>query len=92
MPLVRVMSDMETTEKRKYKGGDFGVSVGAKVPPATFKEIEDLAKALGKTRAGVVRLLLSRGFAEYHRDEKLSAQPTMPLAELGAGYYSNDGK
>jgi hypothetical protein len=83
---------MKNAAKRKYKGGDFGVNVGAKVPPATFNEIEHLARALGKTRADVVRLLLSRGLAEYHRDEKLSAQPTMPLAELGAGYYSNDGK
>ncbi len=68
MPLAREDGD-ETAEKRKYKGGDFGVNVGAKVPPATFNEIENLAKALGKTRAGVVRLLLSRGLAEYHRDE-----------------------
>ena len=83
---------MKTAEKRKYKGGDFGVNVGAKVPPATFNEIENLAKALGKTRAGVVRLLLSRGLAEYHRDETLSAQPTRPLGEARAGYYSNDDK
>ena len=39
---------METAEKRKYKGDDFGVNVGAKVPPATFNEIEDLAKAMGQ--------------------------------------------
>ncbi|HLE63355.1 MAG TPA: hypothetical protein VI750_09455 [Pyrinomonadaceae bacterium] len=83
---------MKTAEKRKYKGGDFGVNVGAKVPPATFNEIENLAKALGKTRAGVVRLLLSRGLAEYQRDEKLSAEPTMQRAEFRAGYYSNDDK
>lgn len=75
---------MKTAEKRKYKGGDSGVNVGAKVPPATFNEIENLAKALGKTRAGVVRLLLSRGLAEYHRDEKLSAQPTMLPGEARA--------
>ncbi|MDQ3175518.1 MAG: hypothetical protein M3Q91_17720 [Acidobacteriota bacterium] len=75
---------MKTAEKRKYKGGDFGVNVGAKVPPATFNEIEDLA--------GVVRLLLSRGLAEYQRDEKLSARPTTPLAEPRAGYFSNDDK
>jgi len=83
---------MKTVEKRKYKGSDFGVIVGAKVPPATFNDIEDLAKALGKSRAGVVRLLLSRGLAEYHRDEKLSAQPTMPPAEPRAGYFSHDDK
>ena len=80
---------MKTAEKRKHKRGDFGVNVGAKVPPATFSEIEDLAKALGKTRAGVVRLLLSRGLAEYHRNEKLSAQPTTPLAEPRGGCFSN---
>lgn len=74
------MSDMETTEKRKYKGGDFGVSVGAKVPPAPFKEIEDLAKALGKTRAGVVRLLLSRGLAEIP-----SRRETVGAANEAAG-------
>jgi hypothetical protein len=68
MPLARE----KTAEKRKYKGGDFGVNVGAKVPSATFNEIENLARALGKTRADMVRLLLSRGIAEYHRDEKLS--------------------
>lgn len=83
---------MKTVEKRKYKDGDFGVNVGAKVPPATFNEIENLAEALGKTRAGVVRLLLSRGLAEYYRDKKLSEQPTMPLGEARAGYYSNDDK
>jgi len=71
---------METAEKRKYKGGGFGVNVGAKVPPATFNEIEDLARALGKTRAGVVRLLLRRGLAEYRR-ETLTAQPTLQTAE-----------
>ncbi len=42
---------MKNAEKRKYKVGDFGVNVGAKVPPSTFDEIEDLAKSLGKTRA-----------------------------------------
>ncbi len=92
MPLARERWAMKTAEKRKYKGGDFGVNVGAKGPPATFNEIEDLAKALGKTRAGVVRLLLSRGLAEYQRDEKLSARPTTPLAEPRAGYFSNDDK
>ncbi len=81
---------MKNAEKRKYKGGDFGVNVGANVAPETFNEIENLAKALGKTRAGVVRLLLSRGLAEYHRDEKLSARPMKPLAEPRAGYYSSD--
>ena len=81
---------METAEKRKYKRGDFGVSVGAKVPPATFNEIEDLAKALGKTRAGVVRLLLSRGLAEYRRDE--TAQPTMSLTEQRSGSNSSDDR
>jgi hypothetical protein len=83
---------MKNAEKRKYKGGDFGVNVGAKVPPVTFNEIENLARALGKTRAEVVRLLLSRGLAEYHRDEKLSAQPSMPLAEAQASYNSTDDK
>ena len=81
---------METAEKRKYKGGDFGVNVGTKVPPATFNEIEDLAKALGKTRAGMVRLLLRRGLAEYRRDETLTEQPTMPLAEPQASSDSSD--
>ena len=75
---------METAEKRKYKGGDFRVNVGAKVPPATFNEIEELAKALGKTRAGVVRLLLRRGLAEYRR-ETPTAQPTLQTAEPRAG-------
>ena len=60
---------------RKYKG-DFGVSVGAKVPPTAFSEIESLAKALGETRAGVVRLLLLRGLAEYHRDGSLNVPQT----------------
>lgn len=83
---------METADKRKYKGGDFGVNVGTKVPPATFNEIEDLAKALGKTRAGVVRLLLSRGLAAYRRDETLTAQPTMPTAEARAGSASIDDR
>jgi hypothetical protein len=83
---------METAEKRRYKGGDFGVNVGAKVPPATFSEIENLAKALGKTRAGVVRMLLSRGLAEYRRDETQTTQPTMPLAEPRAGSESTDDR
>ena len=92
MPLARERWMMESAEKRKYKGGDFGVNVGAKVPPATFNEIEGLAKAMGKTRAGVIRLLLSRGLAEYRRDEVLTAQPTMQLAEPRAGSDSSDDR
>lgn len=80
---------METGEKRKYKRGDFGVNVGATVAPTTFCEIEDLAKTLGKTRAGVVRLLLSRGLAEYRRDETLTAQSTIPMTEPRADSESS---
>ncbi len=76
---------METAEKREYKRGDFGVNVGAKVPPATFNEIEDLARALGKTRAEMVRLLLRRGLDEYRCDETLKAQQSMALAEPVGG-------
>ena len=83
---------METSEKRKYKSGDFGVNVVAKVAPATFNEIEDLAKALGTTRAGVVRLLLRRGLAEYRRDETLTDRPTKRLAEPRAGSDSVDDR
>ena len=90
MPLAGERWMIETADKRKYKGGDFGINVGTKVPPATFYEIEDLARALGKTRAGVVRLLLRRGLAEYQRDETLTARPTMPLAEPRAGSDSID--
>jgi len=43
---------MKTAEKRKYKGGDIRVNVGAKVPPATLNEIENLAKALEKRALG----------------------------------------
>ena len=82
---------MKNADKRKYKGGDFGVNVGAKVPPETFNEIESLAKVLGETRAGVVRLLLDRGLAEYHRDQKLATQQT-PLIGPRVSYYSNDDK
>ena len=82
---------METAERRKYKG-DFGVNVGAKVPPATFREIENLAKVLGKTRAGVVRMLLSRGLADYLRDETLTTQLTMSLAEPQAVSESTDDR
>ncbi|HYJ89643.1 MAG TPA: hypothetical protein VEW46_26510 [Pyrinomonadaceae bacterium] len=90
--LARERWVMETAEKRKYKRGDFGVNVGAKVPPATFNEIEDLAKALGQTRAGVVRLLLRRGLAEYRRNETLTAQPTMPSGVPRAGSDSSDDR
>jgi len=82
---------MEIAEKRKYKG-EFGVNVGTKVPPATFNEIENLAKALGKTRAGIVRLLLHRGRAEYQRDQSLTPQPRIPLAEMRDGSDSNDDR
>jgi len=82
---------MEIAGKRKYKG-EFGVNVGAKVPPATFNEIEKLAKALGKTRAGIVRLLLHRGLAEYQRDQALMAQPRMPVVDLWANTNSNETK
>ncbi len=82
---------METTERRKYKG-DFGVNVGAKVPPATFSEIENLARALGTTRAGVVRMLLSRGLADYRRDETQTTRPSMPLTEPWAGSESTDDR
>jgi hypothetical protein len=92
MPLVGERWVLETAEKREYKRGDFGVNVAAKVPSATFNEIEDLAKALGKTRAAVVRLLLRRGLDEYRRDEALTAQPTMPLAELPGGSDSSDDR
>lgn len=80
---------MKTEEKRKYRGPDFGVNVGASVSPATFSEIEGLAKAFGTTKSRVVRELLVRGLAEYHRDGKLIAQRTMPPDEQATTYHSS---
>ena len=82
----------ENRGQTEVQGGDFGVNVGTKVTSATLNEIEDLAKAMGKTRAAVVRLLLSRGLAEYRRDETPTAQPTMPLAEPQAVSDSSDDR
>ena len=37
---------MRTFEKRKYRGGDFGVAIGTSVPSTAFDEIESLARKL----------------------------------------------
>lgn len=66
-----------TNQKRKYRGGDFGVAVGTSVPSTAFNEIEALARTLGTTKSGVARLLLLRGLAEYQRDGKLTATSVM---------------
>lgn len=58
------------TEKRKYRG-EFGVNISTSVPPRTFDEIESIMKALGVTKAEVVRQLVLRGLAEYRRDGNL---------------------
>ena len=80
---------MKTSERRKYRGGDFGVAVGTRVPPTAFDEIEALAKKLGTTRSGIARSLLLRGLAEFHRDGRFIAEPAIMPGEQSAGGYSN---
>lgn len=72
---------MKTAERRKSKGGEFGVNVGASVPPAAFYEIEGLAKAFGITKSAVVRELVLLGLAEYHRRGKLPTQTANSTGE-----------
>lgn len=57
--------------KRKYRGAEFGVNIGTSVAPQTFYEIESLASEFRITKAEVVRRLVLRGLAEYHRDGRL---------------------
>lgn len=61
------------SEKRKYRGAEFGVNIGFSVSSGTFSEIEGLAKEFGVTKSEVVRRLVVRGLAEYHRDGTLPA-------------------
>jgi hypothetical protein len=62
---------MKESERRKYRGGSFGVPIGTTVPPAAFYAIERIEKVFGITRAAVVRELLLLGLSEYERCGKL---------------------
>ena len=79
---------MKTPEKRKYKGGDFGVGLGTNIPSRAFNEIVALARILGTTRSSVARLLLLRGLAEYQRDGKLTA--TTGMLFTGEDHHTPD--
>ena len=63
--------DIEATrlnsKKRRYRA-EFGVNIGVSVSPETSDQIETLSKKFGIPKAQVVRLLILRGLAEYHRD------------------------
>lgn len=60
--------------KRKNKGPNFGVYVGASFPHATFSEIEQVAKDLNLRKAEVLRALCLRGLDAYHDDGQLTGQ------------------
>ena len=72
---------MKTADRRKSKGREFGVNVGASVSPAAFYEIEGLAKAFGITKSAVVRELVLLGLAEYHRRGNLPTQSANSTGE-----------
>jgi hypothetical protein len=61
------------TQKRRYRSAEFGVNIATSVSPGTFSEIEGPAKEFGVTKSEVLRRLVLRGLAEYHRDGKLPA-------------------
>ena len=61
------------TQKRRYRSKEFGVNVATSVSPGTFSEIEHLSKEFRVTKSEVLRRLVLRGLAEYHRDGNLPA-------------------
>ena len=61
------------TERRRYRSAEFGVNIATSVSPGTFDEIESLTKEFRVTKSEVVRRLVLRGLADYHRDGKLPA-------------------
>jgi hypothetical protein len=60
------------SKRRKYRA-EFGVNIGSRISPETFEEIEKLSRKFGIPKAQVVRRLMLRGLAEYHRDGMLPA-------------------
>lgn len=65
------------TERRKYRGPEFGVNIGTSVSPKTFDRIENLTNEYGLKKAEIVRRLILRGLAEYDRDGQLSSAAAM---------------
>lgn len=67
------------TERRKYRGAEFGVNIGTSVSPKTFYQIENLTKEFGVKKAEIVRRLILRGLAEYYRDGQLPASAAVSV-------------
>ncbi len=65
------------TQKRRHRSAEFGVNVATSVCPKIFSEIEGLSKEFGVTKSEVLRRLLLRGLAEYHRDGTLHAHAAL---------------
>ncbi len=56
------------SSRRKTKGNGFRVQVGTTLPSSIFSEIEALSAKHGLTNAHILRELVVRGLAAYHRD------------------------
>jgi hypothetical protein len=65
------------TQKRRYRSAEFGVNIATSVSPKTFSEIERLSMEFGVTKSEVLRRLLRRGLAAYHRDGTLPAHAAL---------------
>ncbi len=77
---------MDDAAKRKYKQGDFVVNIGTCVSAGTFNEIEKLTRALGTTKADVIRQLVLRGLAEYGCEVKSTTDSAVPPTDLIPSY------
>ncbi len=77
---------MNGTTKREYKGTDFRVCIGTTFPNATFCEIERLASEFGLRNTQVVRDLVVRGLAAYHRDGQLCEEPDENPVKAASGF------
>ena len=77
---------MNEITKREYKGTNFSLCIGTTFPNATFCEIERLAKELGVRNTQVVRDLVIRGLAAYHRDGQLREEPNGNSVPVRSGF------
>ena len=81
-------------QKRKYRGGKFGVNIGTSVPPRVFDDIESLASQLGVTKSEVLRRLVTRGLAECQRDGRLPAlvatSPDGPASSFSSDVHAEE--
>lgn len=80
---------MRTSDKRKYRAGEFGVNVGTNLDVSIFNELEEIARKFGTSRSHVLRELFNRGLAEYRRDGKLRATLTIEHDQAVISHYAD---